>query len=287
MDINATPGQPTEQTVQTPVVESTPQPTGTPQTVARTELYNKIDNIDYSSLYPQTTPEPTPPVAKPAEVTLPDPPPIDAARISQLEATIEELRKQIPTPTPATPPPAPTVHPMQQWVELMSQNKLDEAEQFFLDNFAPKIAAKLQPQMVEQSVAANRAEVEIERFVTQFETSNADLMPMKDYVVLGAERRLQAAQNEGKIKSPADFVQEYKKAVTDEANALREKFQMARGAGKEEAMNATRSVLSATTLSPSPMSAPQTSSKQEPSTPADYLAMRRGMLANRMGLGTT
>jgi len=286
----AAPESPTPQ----PVVESTPP--STPQQQARTDVYNQ-----YASLYqqPPVVVEPvveTPVVVAPEPVvTAPEPvvnPDIQALQqsVRELQEANARLLQQIPQPAPVvSTSTAPAIHPMQQWVELMAANKLDEAEEFFLQAYGPKFAAKLQPQFVEQSVAANRAEVEIERFVTQFEANNADLLPLRDYVALGAERRLQAAQNEKKITDPASFVREYQKAVTEEANALREKFQLARGAGKQEALTTKSTVLSATTLTPDSMSngqQPGANNAPAASTPLDYLTMRKNSMLRAQGFGS-
>lgn len=288
-----------------PVVESTPQaPVQTPQQTERAAVYDKYNQ--YASLYQppqQPQAEPTAPT-EPAPVVEPTPAtPEPSNDLTQLRQAITELQEQnrllmtkLTQPTTPTPEPpvttstASSLHPMQQWLELMAANKLDEAEQFFLEAYGPKFAAKLQPQMVQQSVEANRAEVAIERFVTEFEANNQDLLPLRDYVALGAERRLEAARNEKKITDPASFVREYQKAVTDEANALREKFQLARGAGKQEALTTRSTVLSATTLPPNPISQgtqQQTEQPVDQSSPMDYMAMRQRRMLAAQGFGST
>lgn len=296
-----------------PVGESTPQTSQpsqpvyqTPQQASRDEVYNRYNAL-YETPVQQTQPTapvetlpstPQAPVETPPP-TAPSNPDIEFLRnaVTELQRQNAALLSQInPQTPPATPQPevvstssAQSSHALQQWFELMAANKLEEAENFFLETYGPKLAARLQPQLVQQSVEANRAEVQIERFVTEFEAANQDLMPLRDYVALGAERRLQIAKNENKITDPASFVREYQKAVTDEANALREKFQLARGAGKQEALTTRTTVLSATALPPSPIS----SGQQQPSgavveeSPLDYLAMRQKRMLATQGYGPT
>lgn len=281
------PGTDPQQTQATPPQAAPPV---SPQDAARQDVY-----AQYASLYnPQVPSDPPPSQAPeaPQQPSVSASQPQEDPRIAELLSAVEELRQRnaqleskVNPPPPA--PPVEEVHPLQKWVQLMSENKLDEAEKFFIEAYGPKIAAKVQPQLIQSSVEANRAEVEIEKFVTNFEAANQDLLPLRDYVVLGAERRLQMAQNEGKIKTPADFVNEYRKAVTDEANALREKFQLARSAGKEEALTTQRTVLSATTLPPSAMNQnpqPGNTPPQTATSPSDYITMRKNFLTSKMGL---
>lgn len=275
-----------DQNVVTATTESTP--TGTPQEQARTALYAASD---YSRLYPtQAATEPvveeTPVVAEPAVTQGPD---LQVLYTQQTEV-INQLRSEIEAlkPKPVTPPVVVDTAKkaaMEEWVTLMSQGDYSKAEDLLLEVLGPKLQQKMQPQIVQQSVEANNAEREINQFVATFESENSDLMHLKDYVVMGAEKRLERAQNEGKIKSPADFVREYKLAVTEETNTLRKQFQLTRAAGKEEALTTRREVLSATTLEPSGIQQPQSSNKtQVVSTPMDYIAERRAKMAGYQGM---
>lgn len=274
-----TPEQPT-----TPVVtESTPS--GTPQEQVRAQVYN-----DYSKLYQTPAPAETEPVVPQPET--PAAPAFDAQAVfQQQQEIINELRSQVEAlkPKPVeqpTQPQAASKAAMEEWVNLLAAGDFDKAEEFLIEKLGPKLQQRMQPQIVQQSVEATNAEREITQFVSSFESENADLMPMKDYVVLGAERRLNQAQNEGKIKSTADFVREYKLAVTEEANTLRKQFQLTRAAGKQEALTTHREVLSATTLEPNsiPQQQGQPKGPVTPSNPLDYIAQRRERMAGFQGL---
>lgn len=273
-----------DQNVATATTESTP--TGTPQEQARAAVYN-----DYSKLYaaPVAVAEPAVEEITPAEPVA-QAPDLQALYTQQNEV-INELRNQIEALKPKPVAPAPVVDQtakkvaMEEWVTLMSQGDYAKAEDLLLEVLGPKLQQKMQPQIVQQSVEANNAEREINQFVATFESENSDLMHLKDYVVLGAEKRLERAQNEGKIKSPADFVREYKLAVTEETNTLRKQFQLTRAAGKEEALITRRDVLSATTMEPSGLQQPQSNSKsQVVATPLDYIAERRAKMAGYQGM---
>lgn len=272
-----------EQTTTPVVTESTPQ--GTPQEQARAQVYN-----DYSKLYQSPVPtEPEPVAAQPETPAVPQ---FDAqALYQQQQEIINELRSQVEAlkPKPVEPTPQPQVASkaaMEEWVNLLAAGDFDKAEEFLIEKLGPKLQQRMQPQIVQQSVEATNAEREITQFVSSFESENSDLMPMKDYVVLGAERRLTQAQNEGKIKSTADFVREYKLAVTEEANTLRKQFQLTRAAGKQEALTTHREVLSATTLEPNsvPQQQGQPKGAVQPSNPLDYIAQRRERMAGYQGM---
>ena len=253
---------PIEPSVQTPPVEPSP----------RQQIYD-----NYAALYNQPaappSPEPVAPVVEaPAPVAQPS---FDATAlqetISRLQAEVESLKPKPVAPT--VEPPAKAV--MEQWVEMLAQGKYNEAEELLFKHFTPRIQAQIQPQLVQQATEASNAERQIQSFINKFEKDNADILSMKDYVVVGAERRLQIAQNEGKIKSTADFVREYEAAVTNEANELRSKLQIARGAGKDDALTSRREVLSATTLEPTGIQMPRDNKQPAPMTTADYISMRQ------------
>lgn len=267
-----------EPVVQTPAAA---EPVLTPQQTDRQAAIN-----NYSQLY-QTPAPPVTPAPEQIPVT-PEPvspePSVDISAlqstIAQLQAEIESLKPKPPTPDPST---APKKAAMENWVELMAQGKYDEADDFLFKHYAPKLQAQIAPQLVQQAAEQSKAEQAITTFISEFERTNSDLLPMRDYVVAGAERRLQIAQNENKIKTTADFVREYQKAVTDEANELRTKLQVTRGAGKDEAMTARRQVLNATTLEPSSIQLPQ-GQKPAPQTASEYIDARANRLRQLQGL---
>jgi hypothetical protein len=235
---------------------------------------------NYDALYAQpVAPASVVPIAEPgAPVPVVETPVPQFTDTLALQATIAQLQAEVAALKPK-PVALPVVEvakaPMESWVELMAQSKYTEAEELLFRHFAPRIQAYIQPQLVQQAAASANAEREIQSFITDFERSNTDLLSMRDYVIAGSERRLLAAQNEGKIKSPADFVTEYKAAVTTEANELRVKLQLARGAGRDEALVTRREVLSATTLEPTAIQMPQNNTKPAPMSNVDYIAMRQ------------
>jgi len=270
-----------EQSATHVAAESTP--TGTPQEQERAAIYAKL----YEAPQPvaEAAPEPAPtPVEQP--VATPD----YNSILAQQQQVIEQLQSQINSlqPKPVTPTPEPTSSKanMEEWMNIMAAGDYEKAEEFLLEKLGPKLQQRMQPQIVQQSVEATNAERDITSFVSSFEEANADLMLFKDYVVLGAERRLTIAQNEGKIKSTADFVREYKQAVTEEANTLRKQFQLSRAAGKQEALTTHREVLSATTMEPTGIQQPQTTQKPGSVMPSatDYIAQRRERMAGFQGL---
>lgn len=282
--LDGSPDSTTAVNPQTPEVQPvTPaQPQLTPQDQARQDLYSQ-----YASLYgQQPQPPQAPPAPAPAPATPEPTPPADyqalindqANQLAAMRAELEALK-----PKPTTPPPA-AKDEMEQWVELLANGKYAEAKEYLLKVMAPVLQQQIQPQLVQQSVEAANAEQEINRFISTFETENADLLHVKDYVALGAERRLKIAQDEGKIKSTADFVREYKAAVTNEANELRQKFQIARSAGREEALTTRREVLSATTLEPNGIRPPNVTAQPVTNDPMSYIQQRRDQLAKVQGL---
>lgn len=266
------------------VVESTP--TGTPQEQERAAVYNNYAKL-YEAPQPvaEATPEPAPTPVEPA-VAAPD----YNSILANQQQIIENLQAQItslqPKPVVDTPDPTASKANMEEWMNIMAAGDYEKAEEFLLEKLGPKLQQRMQPQIVQQSVEATNAERDITSFVSSFEEANSDLMPFKDYVVLGAERRLTIAQNEGKIKSTADFVREYKQAVTDEANTLRKQFQLSRAAGKQEALVTHREVLSATTMEPTGIQQPQTTQKPGSVMPSttDYISQRRERMAGFQGL---
>ncbi len=281
--------------VQTPeaVVDSTvvSTPTGTPQEQARSAVYQ-----DYAKLY-QQAPEPTveTPVVSETVVTPSTestPPQVDLqALYNEQRATIEALQAQvnslIPKPVVVDPTPSTDVkaQKMEAWVKLMADGKYNEAEDYLFEIMSPRLQAKLQPQIVQQSVEATTAERDITNFISTFESENKDLLPLKDYITMGVDKRLTIAQDEGKIKSTADFVREYKAAVTTEAEAMRKTFQLSRAAGAQAAITSHKEVLSATTMEPSGIQQPPAQNRPAamPST-VDYISQRRERMAGFQGL---
>lgn len=276
-----------EQQTAPAVVESTP--TGTQQEQDRAAIYSKLYATPEPAVQEAVT-EPEVPVAETPSTPVVETPDYNTLFANQ-QAIIENLQAQItqlqpkPTPAPAVDPTA-SKAVMEEWVGFMAAGDYVKAEEFLLEKLGPKLQQRMQPQIVQQSVEATNAERDITNFVSSFEETNADLMPFKDYVVLGAERRLNIAQNEGKIKSTADFVREYKLAVTEEANTLRKQFQLSRAAGKQEALTTHREVLSATTLEPNGITQQpaQPKSGAVASSPLDYIAQRRERMAGYQGM---
>lgn len=283
---------PDPQTPEQPSTVVVSAPTGTAQEQARQEVYNQ-----YTQLYTQQASEPV--VEAPAEVVEPAvvaaPEPTMAQMFAQQQAMIESLKTKLDsftappaalTTAPVTPvgPVTPAKANMEQWVNFMSAGEYDKAEEFLLEIVAPKLQARMQPQIVQQSVEAGNAEREITNFITQFKVDNADIGHMERYISNAVESRLQTSYSEGKITKPADLVREYKAAVTDETKQLRDTLQLSRAAGREDVRTTRREVLSATTMEPTGVQQPAEARPAGPATASDYISQRRERMATYQGL---
>jgi hypothetical protein len=222
----------------------------------------------------------TPPVV-PSAPAAPD----LASEIAVLKAqltTLTEALKPVPQvtapQTPAPPAPQPT------FVDLLREGKFDEAEKLIIDKATAQIRSTMVPEVLESSVAQNRsiarAEAEIEKFVNQVRTENADLAPFEGYVVYQAEQAMARQRAEGKINSTEDLVKAYKENVLEALKNTRTIAQTFRGAGKQEAMTTRSEVLSTSTVPPNGVDTSRGQVQQTEDQPlkeptvSDYLAAR-------------
>lgn len=273
-----------------PVVEATPAPVAVPAAPERPisereVIYNKFYEANpETNVTPPAAPVAAPVVETPAPVAevVPATPvqAVDPAYAALLKE-IQDLRAQV-TPKPVAPP-APGVEA--DWLQLMAEGKKEEGERAL----AKKLEAEMSQRIQSQAVAQMQAERQMYEFNTEIRQKNADLLSMEDYIAYGAQSRINAAVQAGKIQTPADYVTVYKEAVNAEVEKARKLAQSLRGAGKNEAMVRQAEVVSAQTLQPNPI----TSNREAaPSTPIEqvdsvenYFAERNARAAAGKGLG--
>lgn len=279
----------TDSTVVTPQVDSTvpdgAQPSAAPVIATDRDAVIK----KYESMYGEPvaeTPQAVEPVAEPAAVE-PVAPVLDANTLA-LQAVVAELAalkaQMAPKPEP--------VKPAEQiaqadWLALLAEGKKAEGEKALLQLLGPDI----QRQAVQEALQQIDMQRDINDFVTKVRADNADILPMENYVAAAANARIQQAEAQGLIKTPADRVTVYKQAVTAEIENARKLVQTFRGAGKQEAAVRNQTIVASPTIKPNSVNAereaPKGAGEPEVETAQSYLAKRQQQHARNSGLSTT
>lgn len=276
-------------TPQTPVVESqvvTPAPV-TPAERPQSErevIYNKFYEAN-----PETavTPQVAAPVVEtpqaPVAPVVETPAPVVNTQDEINRVLLEEIKglKAQLTPKPIAPA-APGEEA--DWLQLMAEGKKAEGEKAL----AKKIEAEMSQRIQSQAVAQMQAERQMYEFNTEIRQKNPDLLSMEDYISYGAQNRINAAAQAGKIQTPADYVTVYKEAVNAEVEKARKLAQSLRGAGKNEAIVRQSEVVSAQTLQPNPVTTVRETSNQpaeQVDSVEDYFAKRNAQSAAGRGMG--
>jgi hypothetical protein len=292
-ETSPTPAQPTPAA---PVVPATPAtPTPTPAETDRAALYRRY----YDTQVATQPVAPAVPAVDPAAPVEPAPTaPVEPApaaadpiaeRLAAIDAMLAKLA-QVPTvaqPPAAEPPvaqPAPTPG-NDDWLALLQQGKIAEAETVM----ANKFSAKAKEEAITQALDLFRVETQITDFLTNLRGENQDLLPLEGLIAVNAQRMLEAASTAGRIRSTADYVEQYKAAVNAATAEARKLYQQIRAAGKDEALTSKREVLASSTIPPSPVAdrgTPATPAEPQPHTASDYLAERQARSARQRGMST-
>lgn len=239
----------------------------------------------YEEKYGVTPPAPAAqPVVAPAPVT-----PTPNQDVADMRAQIAELKAAIAAQAKPAEPVAPAVPATEaDWLALLASGNKTEGEKAMAQRVKELIGAELNSQAVAQATERINAERQINDFVTEVRTVNADLLPMERFITLGAQQRLQAAANAGRINSPSDYVTVYKEAVLAEIEATRTLSQSIRGAGKLEGTTRTAEVLASSMLQPNQV----TQAREQAQAPAgeaiestsDYMQRRQALKAQQQGM---
>lgn len=278
-------------TPQTPVVESqvvTPAPVTPERPVSeREQIYNKFYEANpETAITPQVVAPvvetPQTPATPVVEVPVSNAPVVNSQdEINRvLLEEIKGLKAQL-APKPITPT-APGEEA--DWLQLMAEGKKAEGEKAL----AKKIEAEMSQRIQSQAVAQMQAERQMYEFNTEIRQKNPDLLSMEDYISYGAQNRINAAAQAGKIQTPADYVTVYKEAVNAEVEKARKLAQSLRGAGKNEAIVRQSEVVSAQTLQPNPVTNVRETSNQpaeQVDSVEDYFAKRNAQSAAGRGMG--
>ena len=246
----------------------------------RTAIIQKYEQQYFT---PEATPsaaEVTPVAPEPAAPEVPAVDPRDQF-MQQVMVELQELKSRVAPP----PAPEPSVPVSQEdWLKLLSEGKKIEGERALAELLGPQI----QEQAVQKALALMQAERAVTDYNNEIRTKNADLLDMEEYIGLGANMRIQAAQQAGRIKTPADYVTVYKEAVNAEIENARKLTQKLQGAGAQRAAVRSSEVVASQTLRPNPVN----TQREQPSTPAeppvetfnDYFAKRKAQHASFSGL---
>lgn len=269
-----TPVTPTAETVVAPVAERAPS--------EREQIYNKFYEANPETQVPvvaPVVPVQVAPVETPAPV-IPAPNAQDQA-IATLLQEVQSLKAQM-APKPPSIPAVTASDP--DWLQLMAEGKKEEGERAL----AKKLEAEMSNRIQSQAVAQMQAERQMYEFNTEIRQKNADILNMEDYIAYGAQSRIQAAVQAGKVQTPADYVTVYKEAVNAEVEKARKLTQSIRGAGKNEAIVRQSEVVSAQTLQPNAVNSNRETTPQaaeQVDSVESYFAERAARTASGRGLG--
>lgn len=273
---------------QTPVttpeaVVTTPDPnapSGQPvNSAGRDAIIQKYEQQYFTPEPEAVAPAPTieTPTPEPTAATTPDP-------MAAVMAELAYLREQLAPKQPEPQVQAPVTQ--EDWLKLLSEGKKSEGERALAEVLGPQI----QEQAVQKALALMQAERAVTEYNNEVRQKHADLLPMEEYIAMGANARIQEAQASGRIKSPADYVTVYKEAITAEIEKARKLTQSLQGAGAQRATTRVSEVVASQTLRPNPVNT-QREQTQTPTEPqvesmSDYFAKRKQQHAVFSGLST-
>jgi len=202
------------------------------------------------------------------------------AKLAELEARLTAAQKPVETPV---------VKPTEaDWLALLASGDKDAGEKAMAEKIKSLIGAELQANAVSQATERINAERQINDFVSEVRNKNADILVMEQAITLGAQARIQAAGQAGKIQTPSDYVTVYKEAVNAEIENARNLILSIRGQGKLEGATRVSEVIASSTLQPNQVTqsrenaqAPQTEAFDDTQT---YLAKRAALKAQQQGM---
>ena len=277
---------------QTQETQFTEQPQLSQQDINRNALYEQYYGTAGGTPTTQETAPPTESVAQTEQVEAPVVPPTATLPpeilqlMQQMSAELAEVKAKL-TPT------APVVNTEAElepsWIKLLREGRVTEAE----DALAATVAKKNQQKLVEDSTNQTReimrAENEIDRFTTEIRSANPELVPMESLIAVEAQKFMNQARIDGKIKTTDDAIRIYKLGVTEAVTSARKLYHTLRGDGKQEAQVRQREVLSSRPVTPQQTDTTRTQVDQTTQEPpqesaSEYLAKREQVAAFRKGL---
>lgn len=208
----------------------------------------------------------------------------------EMTSTLEALRSELAEMKSRLNPPLQPVTRSEQprgWVEKIREGKFDEAEaslaEATMTAMQPRIAAQIEAarqSAYNDALSASQVNVEVDRYMTQVRAANPDILPFERYLQGPVLERMTLAQQTGRVKTPTDFLREYKSAVEAEVGNLRNLGQQFRAAGKDEALTRTADVNRSLSLNPQQTQSTQSSQTSQQANPQgednnDYFARRR------------
>lgn len=271
----------------TPVVTTLPTSDPVAPLTERERITQKYEQTYYNTPPAETTTDPAPVVTEtPAPETPVTPAPTPQPDITNVLSALVQRLESFESRLPAPPAPAPVVETTQEdWLKLLAEGKKTEGEKALISVVGPEI----QKAAVQQALSLLKAEQEITSYTTEMRSKNADVMAFDQYIDNAVGARLQAANAQGKIKTPADYVTVYKEAVNAEIENARKIALSLRGDGKLEANTRLREVASQPTLQPNVVNTQREATKapaeQPVETTEDYFAKRRAQFARNTGIG--
>lgn len=283
----------------TPEVVATPAPVpapvGSPQQQSREEIYNKYYGAPAEPVAAPTPAPVDPAPAVVAPVTIPPPAPIapavDPAYIQQLVTeAVRTLMPQAPKPTP--PPVAPPAAPTDPnaWIQALIAGDFDGATKSIKEQLMREVQTSLAPELarttLNEATENFKAETELNTFVNSIREGDPDIVKLEP--LLAPKIQLQMAEwvnSQGGTFRPLAYVEQYKKVAMAEISEARNLVQSFRAAGATGQQTVKQEVLSASTLAPSPVQAPQMPAGQPQAQDAkSYMEMRQQQTLMRNGM---
>lgn len=249
-----------------------------PQQAARAAITERYQQM-YQQEPPQAPPTPEPPATPPAPAPAPTEPSVNNETIQVLLDRIAALEN---AQKPQAPPPPAAPEATADWVDLLVSGKKAEAEAALRAQLAVPDASQVITQAVEQM----RAEQELNNFMVEVRTANADIASMEPFVAALAERELQQVLSQKPQASPAERVAAYKTAVNNAITSARNTILEFRGQGAQQASTRQTQVLAQPTLVPTPVNTNRETptSPEAPESATDYVAKRQQWSARGRGL---
>jgi hypothetical protein len=149
-----------------------------------------------------------------------------------------------------------------------------------------QLAPQLQQQTLTEAVENFKAETALNEFVNNIRTANADIIKLEPLIAPKIQLQMQEwVQSQPEKVAPLAYVEHYKTVATKEINEARSLIQQFRAAGAGSQQTVKQEVLSSTTLTPTPIQAPQMPTGQPNlQSVTDYLAQRQNMTNMRNGM---
>ena len=204
--------------------------------------------------------------------------------VQSLKQEMAQLRQELAA---AKSQPAPTMSASekQNFVTLLQQGKIDEAEEYLANKSAAKQEAILNERLSQlQDTISQRAAFDrsIDEFVSKIRGDNPELVPLEELITAKAQSRLQQRINSGRITTQEQMIAAYKQSVVDAVGEAKTLVQQLRGAGKQEAMVTKQTVLASSPARPNGITSNgdmQTPIDDKPQTTQDFIAARLAQAA--------